>query len=701
MKRGIPPKAAGARAQGRKQPALSPKAQQLFDQGQTKSASGDHEGAAAAFKSFTEIRPDFYQAHFNLGRALVQLGRDREAIESFKSALTLHPRHAKALTQLADAHKRLGNLDEAVRLIEKGLVLDPKDISLVISLARTLSISGRYREAVETYQKAIAASPDSASLHYNLGNLVRRVSGDAAATPHYARAVELDPNHVNAWINLGITHRRDNPETALEYFRKAVALEPDSLTALYGALSLEQRYCDFDAREVSHAATLKALEGDACRSLTWQTAANWIYESLFAPLPWPAIHTLQRHISKLIDEEVRAQSSLPEQTTSAVASNRRLRIGYLSPSFGSHPVGHVTLSLFPAHDRDRFEVHAFSTRPGGSDGSEAAIRHRAAFDAFHEIGNRHARDAAAYIRSQGIDILIDLDGYMDNTSPPILAFRPAPVQVFWLGHGGGLGLPFVDYLIADAIVLPTDEDQHYREAIVRLPEIYHCTDRPPIAEDCPPRAHWGLPDDATVYCVFNNPDKIDRQAFDCWMRILKGVEGSVLWFSPFRQNSNTLLANLQRYAEMQGVDPEKLVLSERVPDKSIHLARIRHADLMLDTFTLNASSTALDSLWAGLPLLAMQGDRFSNRISNSMLHAICMGDMVCADLEKYERRAIELGRNPSARSELRNRLHDNRDTTPLFNVERFTRHLERAYETMWARHRDGQPPAAFDVPLMR
>jgi tetratricopeptide (TPR) repeat protein len=308
MRRGIPPKAAGARTHGRKQPALSPRAKQLFDLGQMKSSAGDHEGAATAFKSFTEIRPDFYQAHFNLGRALVQLGRDREAIESFQRALTLHPHHVKALTQLANAHKRLGNLDEAVRLSEKAFELDPADTSIVITLARMLSQSGRYREAVEVYQKALEINPDSAPMHYNLGNLVRRISGDAAANPHYVRAVELDPNHVNALINLGITHRRDSPETALEYFRKAVALEPDSLTALYGALSLEQRYCDFDAREVSHAATLKALEGDAYRSLIWQTAANWIYESLFAPLPWPAIHTLQRHISKLIDEEIRVQA---------------------------------------------------------------------------------------------------------------------------------------------------------------------------------------------------------------------------------------------------------------------------------------------------------------------------------------------------------------------------------------------------------
>lgn len=700
MKKGIPSRAAGGLPPRQNTVALSPRAQQLFDLGRQKSQSGDFEGAASAFRAVAEMRPDLHQAHFNLGRALIRLGRDSEAIGPLQRTLVLHPRHLKALTNLAGIHKQLGNLTESMRLLQKAREQDPRDPSLAISLASILLLADRPHDALTVYRKAIEDNPDAVSLHYNLGNLVRRLDGDDAANPHYLRAVELDPDHANAWTNLGITHRRDHPGKAVQYFSEAIARQPDSLTALYSLLSIEQRYCDFDATDTAHANALRAFQGDAYRGLTWQTAGNWVYESLFAPLPWTAIHALQDHIAALIDDEVRMQGSLPEPPASPVATDRRRRIGYLSPSFGNHPVGQVTLSLIPAHDRARFEVHAFSTHPNGSDGTETAIRHRAAFDAFHEIGNRRARDAAAYIQSRGIDILIDLDGYMDNTSPPILAFRPAPVQVFWLGHGGGLGLPFVDYLIADAIVLPTDEDRHYREAIVRLPEIYHCTDRPPIADDCPPRSHWGLPDNATVYCVFNNPDKIDRRAFDCWMRILKGVEGSVLWFSPFRQNSETLLVNLQRYAMRQGVDPGRLILSERVPDKSLYLARIRHADLMLDTFTLNASSTALDSLWAGLPLLAMRGDRFSNRISNTMLHAMGLDDLVCADLIEYERRAIELGRDPAARSELRKRLHDQRDTTPLFDVNRFARHLELAYASMWERHQSGLPPSAFDVPSL-
>jgi protein O-GlcNAc transferase len=259
-------------------------------------------------------------------------------------------------------------------------------------------------------------------------------------------------------------------------------------------------------------------------------------------------------------------------------------------------------------------------------------------------------------------------------------------------------LPFVDYLIADAVVLPPGEESAYREAIARLPDIYHCADRHPIADTCPPRREFSLPEDAMVYCVFNNPDKINRQVFDCWMRILTEVEGSVLWFSSFRQKRDVLIATLRRYAAQQGVDPERLILSERVPDKAGHLARIGHADLMLDTLTLNASTTALDSLWAGVPLLAVRGDRFSNRISNSMLHAIGLDDLVCADLAAYERRAIQLGNDPAARSEYRNRLWENRLTTPLFDIEHFARNLERVYEAMWERHCRGEPPASFDLP---
>ncbi len=699
MKRGrIPSRPPAVQAAARARAALSPEAQQLFDQGMRWSDAGNFEGAAAAFNRVAELRPDVYQAQFNLARALIDLGRDEEALIPLQRAIALNPSHLRAITSLAHVHRRLGNLTESMRFFRRAMQLNPLDAGLAGNLAVTLSAAGREKEAMETFQKALLLAPNLAPLHYNLGNLVGKLKGDAASIPHYARALELDPDYASAWSGLGVVHRQSMPAKAAHCFREALARDPDNLVALQGLLAIEQRDCDFDSMGETYAATLDALKRGAYRRLIWQRAANLVYGSLFAPFPWKTIHALQDHIALSLGREARTQGMLSKPVSRQQEGDRRLRLGYLSPSFGDHPVGHVTLSLFPAHNRERFEVHAFSTRRGGSDGSEIAIKHRMGFDAFHEIGGKTSRGAADYIRSIGIDILIDLDGYMDNTSPPIMALRPAPVQAFWLGHAGGLGLPFVDYLIADAVVIPPGEESTYREAVVRLPDIYHCTDRHRIADTCPPRHEFKLPENAMVYCVFNNPDKIDRRVFDCWMRILQAVDHGVLWFSPFRQNPDTLLANLRHYAGRNGVEPERLILSERVPDKAGHLARLGHADLMLDTLTLNASTTALDSLWAGVPLLAVRGDRFSNRISNSMLHAIRLDDLVCADLAEYERRAIQLGQDTVARSEYRRRLWENRETTPLFDIHRFTRNLERAYEVMWERHCRGEPPVSFDVP---
>lgn len=689
---GVPP----IQAKRRVAKALSPKAQQLFDLGNQCAAAGDFAGAEAAFRQVVEMRSDVFQAQFNWGRALMMLGRDEEALGPLQKTLRLQPGHLKALILLGQVLARQGKLSEAIARYEDALRVDPNNAPVRGELASTLAAAGRTEEARQAFQRALALAPDTPQLHLNLGNLIRSLEGDAAALPHYIRATELKPDYALAWSNLGQVHHRSQPDKAAQYYRKAIANQPDHLHTLYGLLSLEQRYCDFDARDDTYQKVLAALHKADFRGHTWQTAANLVYESLFAPLPRESRRALQDHIALALERQVRSQGPLPADVATPSAP-RRLRIGYLTPNFGNHPVGQVTMSLFPSHDRQRFEVHAFSTSRSGPDKSEEAKIHRASFECFHEIGDKSPREAAAYIRALGIDILVDLDGYMDMSSPPILAFRPAPLQVFWLGHAGGLGLPFVDYLIADAVVVPPGEEADYREAIVRLPEVYHCADRHPVAETCPPRAAFKLPDAATVYCVFNNPDKIDRQVFDCWMRILRAVEGSVLWFSSFRQNREMLVANLRRYAERAGVNPDRLILSERVPDKADHLARIGHADLMLDTLTLNASTTALDSLWAGVPLLAVRGDRFSNRISNTMLRAIGMEDMVCDSLEEYEHRAIELGRDRAAREALRQRLWANRETTPLFDITRFTRNLERAYEAMWDRHARGDAPAGIDL----
>jgi predicted SAM-dependent methyltransferase len=275
-------------------------------------------------------------------------------------------------------------------------------------------------------------------------------------------------------------------------------------------------------------------------------------------------------------------------------------------------------------------------------------------------------------------------------------FRPCPIQIYWLGHAGGLGLSFVDYLIADDIVIPEGEEHLYREKIARLPECYHVASPAVIAETPPSRADSGLPEDAFVFCAFNNPEKINRAAFDSWMKIMAAVPGSVLWLSKVK-GAPEQMDMLRSQAERRGVSGDRLVFADRLPNKADHYARHQHIGLFLDTMTLNASTTALDALWSGTPLLAVKGDRFSNRISNSMLHWMGLADMVVDNLDDYVERGIHLALHPEELAALRERFQANRETTALFQVGRFARHLERLYEAMWARYCRGEKPGALSV----
>jgi predicted O-linked N-acetylglucosamine transferase (SPINDLY family) len=687
----------GAREPARDRRQTSPQARLAFEEGLRSSDAGDPEGAAKAFREVIALRPDLPQAHFNLARALDRLGRAGDAAAAYERTLALDPGHRKARRRLGDLAWGRGDLEQAHAHYQELVRQDPFDTRAWCNLGAVLDRLGRTAEGAEATRRVIAYDPGVAVAHHNLGNMVRALEGDTAAIPHYRRAVELDPGYVSAWASLGSAYRRLDEDAALECFRRVVAAAPHDLNALVGLLGIHGRRCDFEQSEAVASQIDEALRGGVPEDETWETLGNLVYLSLFSPLRDEHGWRLTRRIGEVLARQVRSLGPLPSPARSVEQPGRRLRVGYLTPNLRDHPVGHVTLSLFERHDRSQFEVHAFSTVRHPDDRSGYAARHRRGVDTVHDLAGYPPRQAAEQIRATGIDILVDLDGYMEGGSPAILAFRPAPVQAFWLGHAGGLGLPFVDYLVADPVVVPPGEERRYREAVAWLPRVYHCADRHPIAPTCPPREAWGLPAEGVVYGAINNPEKIDRKAFECWMEVLRTVPGSVLWLSPFRQRRSTLLASLSDRALRHGVDPARLVLAERVPDKALHLARLAHADLMLDTVTLNASTTALDALWAGVPLLTVRGDRFANRISESMLRAVGLDDLVCPDLAQYRSRAVELGLDPSAREALRARLAANRKICPLFDSGRFVRQLERLYQAMWARWLRGEPPAAIEV----
>jgi predicted O-linked N-acetylglucosamine transferase (SPINDLY family) len=351
----------------------------------------------------------------------------------------------------------------------------------------------------------------------------------------------------------------------------------------------------------------------------------------------------------------------------------------------------LAAGLFERHDRSRFETMAVSF--GAQD--QMTERLKPAFDRFIDARGKSDHEIAALLRELEVDIAVDLNGFTGDARPGIFAERPAPVQVNYLGFAGTLGRDYWDYIIADRFVIPEDSRQHYAEQVVSLPGSFMANDdRRPISDRMPSRQDAGLPDRGFVFCCFNNSYKITPDVFEVWMELLREVEGSVLWLSVMHAGA---IGNLKAEAERRGVAADRLVFAQRVASNADHLARLRLADLFLDTLYYNAHTTACDALWAGLPLLTHPGTTFASRVAGSLLSAIGCPELIAASLEDYRELVLALAREPERLSGIKAKLAGNRSQSALFDTAGFTRAIEAAYATMWQRAQAGEPPQGFDV----
>ncbi len=367
--------------------------------------------------------------------------------------------------------------------------------------------------------------------------------------------------------------------------------------------------------------------------------------------------------------------------------HEKIRVGYFSANFHTHPVTVLSSDLFESHDRSRFEVTAFSFGPDIRD--DMRERLEPAFDKFIDVRTQSDQDVAMAARNLEIDIAVDLTGITQDSRTSIFAMRAAPVQVNYLGYAGTMGADYFDYLIADPVLIPPDQREHYVEKIAYLPHSYMPSDpRRTISDREFTRSELGLPDTGFVFCCFNNSYKITPAVFDRWMKILQGVEGSVLWLS---DDNVTAVANLKMEASSCGIDPKRLIFASRMPSPADHLARLRVADLFLDTLPYNAHATANDALWAGLPVLTLQGETFQGRVAASLLNATGLPEMVATTAEAYVALAIGLATDPERLQAIRRKLAANRLSTPLFDRS-LTGHIEGIYAAIYERHMQDLPP---------
>jgi protein O-GlcNAc transferase len=615
------------------------------------------------------------------GLALHRRGAVDEAAARYTDVLRADPANADALYYLALISCQHGRFEEGAELARKSLAGDPKQARSHVILGRALHALGRNDDALSSFDRAIALAPELAPAHANRADVLSKIGRNAEALDGYDRALALAPDSVADWMNRGVVlvalNRHDE---AVSSFDRGLALDPDFAQAddFRAPLLLSKlRICDWTDLAAETEELLAMVRAEKPLGLPYAIVA-------IPSSPAEQLQCARRYVQD--------QPAHPLLWQGEVYAHDRLRVAYLSADFNEHPTAYLTAGLFECHDTSHFEITALSF--GQNDNSPPRRRLEAAFEHFIDVGSDSDQAIAELMRRSEIDIAVDLMGFTKDHRLGVLARRAAPIQVNYLGFPGTMAAPYMDYILADATVIPEDHDAFYAERVVRLPGTYQINDnRRAVGQRTPTRAECGLPQSGFVFCCFNNPQKITPQIFDIWMRLLRATDNSVLWL--FAGNAKAV-ANLRLEAQKRGVAPERLIFAPKA-GVADHLARHRLADLCLDTLPYNAHTTASDALWAGLPVLTCLGEAFAGRVAASLLKAIGLDALITRTLAEYEALALRLSRDPAYLATFKDALNRNRDTCLLFDTQSATRHIETAYQTMAEIARRHEKPRSLKV----
>jgi predicted O-linked N-acetylglucosamine transferase (SPINDLY family) len=612
-------------------------------------SAGDPAGAVTAFELALARNPRFPDALNNLGVAHDRLGRLEAAIDCFRRASDLHPGHADAQRNLDQVLARRSD-EAAVEQVALGA-----DLCTTLELAAELEERGLTDDAIALLRASAARQPHEAALPEALGTLLHRLGQLPEALDCYERALDIDEHRAHTLLNCGrALESMGAPGRALGCFERAMALSPSEPEVLSSIVSLALRICDWDSADTMLARLRRLPHGiDA--------------------LP-PFVLLATDHDSAAVAASLARRH--PEVTAAAVpaarplGSGEPLRVAYLSPDFRAHPVAYAIAGLIERHDRSRVTPVGVALKAG--DGSAIETRLRAAFDLYIDASKMSDSDLVTLLLERKIDIAVDLAGLTTGARTGIFARRVARTQVNFLGYPGSMGRSFMDFIIADCAVLPMEDEPNYRERVLRMPHTYLPFDD---ARTLPPpatRSEAGLPP-GFVFCAFNNAYKISRRMFEIWLKLLHDVPGSILWLRSMGAETSS---RLRAAASAAGVAAERLVFAAFEPTIEAHLARLQLADLFLDTLPYNAHTTAAEALWAEVPVVTCRGSAFAGRVGASLLTASGLPELICADLDAYQRLATELAREPARLAALRQRLRLSRTSVPLFDTRRYTREFE-------------------------
>lgn len=671
---------------------------------------GDAEHLLTAAIRLQPQVPETYYVH---GCSLQSLERHEDALKSFARALALKPDYVEVRNNRGVSLLALHRYDEALACFDKVLSVRPGVALVESNRAAALAGLDRHAEALEAAGRAIAGNPNVALSWYHKGAALARLDRFQEALVAFDRAIMLNPQYVDALTFRGIVlGMLDRHDAAVDSFRAGLTLAPGNIDLLYNhsvsllALKRFQEampHCEAVLRMTSD---FKYGRGNLifCRLnlCDWRDleaekdrVRKTLHQGQSALIPLHNALISDDENDQLQCSRIWTELDSPPSPTPLWRGERydhdKIRIAYVSADFRTHAVASLMAGVFEQHDKARFEVTAISLSDQSDRMSERLER---AFERFIPVQGRDDSDVARLFRDMEIDIAVDLMGHTRGSRTRVFALRPVPIQVAHLGFPATMGASYIDYIIADPLVAPFDRQALYTEKLVHLPHCYMPGDNKRAIAEPPNRLEAGLPERGFVFCSFNNVVKIVPPVFDVWMRLLKAVDGSVLWLSPADEIA---VRNLRREAEARGVDAGRLIFASFIDGEDRHLARLSLADLFLDTLPYNAHAGGSDALWAGVPIVSCKGTTFAGRVGASMLNAIGLPELVADSLDAYGELALRLARQPELLADVRAKLVRNRAAEPLFDTRRFTRNLEAAYIAMWHRHQRGQPPAFLSI----
>lgn len=629
--------------------------------------------AMSVLKKALKVSPHSPEILLNLGVVFTEIGRYDDAIKNYKKALSLKPNYVAALTNIGAVYARMGKFEQALTSYQKALAIDENYTPAYIFLGNVLLAQGSMDDSIMCYKMAIEKDKKNAEAHNNLGTAYARQQKYGMAVKAYKKSLKLEKDSQDALENLAIAYSAAKKiDKSIEYLKKAYALYPgDGAIAANLLIQLREAGIWKDAEKIG-----KQLDRITGREIKFNQKPG---EDPFSNVVRCADPKRNFELARLWSRNLEASINLKKPFKFKIDKNKKkINIGYLSAHFHDHPTNHLIAKLFPTHNKEKFNIFVYSASP--NDGSAFYKKIIKNCDKFVDLFNTNFSDSAQKTYDDKIDILVDLDGYTDNNRLQIFAIRPAPIQVSYLGFPGTTGSTFLDYIITDKIVSPPSHSKYYSEKLIYLPNSYQINDgSQKINPKKYARRNFGIPEKAFVFTCFNGTYKIEPSLFDIWMRILKRIPTSVLWLL---KTSDLAEINLKKEAEVRGVDPKRLIFSERIT-KTKHLSRLALADLALDTFICNGHTTTSDCLWAGVPVVTLCGKHFASRVSSSLLTAIGLPELITKTPTQYEKLILSLAKNPKKLSAIRLKLSANRLTQPLFDTERFTKNLESAYVKMW------------------